>query len=85
MVPAHSSTSIPIYIFIHVSASSLTLAEVHTVLDFFPKLQNVRRDFTLKPQLPWQTQSNYGKFKLLRNVISEECLQLRSLNNFFQS
>lgn len=48
MLPAHSSTLFPICIYIHVGASSLTLAEVHTALDVFPKLQNVRTDFTLK-------------------------------------
>lgn len=49
MLSAHSSTSFPVCIYIRVNAFSLALAEVYAVLDFFPKLQNVRKDFTLKP------------------------------------
>lgn len=49
MLPVHSSTSIPVCIYIRVNAFSLALAVAYAVLDFFPKLQNVRKDFTHKP------------------------------------
>lgn len=54
------------------------------LLDFFPKLQNVRKDFTLKPGLPW-AETKHRRFNLKRNIISEECLQLGNFNNFLQS
>lgn len=54
------------------------------LLDFSTKLQNVRKDFTLKPYLPL-AETKHGIFKLKRNTISEECLQLGNVNTFLQS